>query len=104
MVKQAEKKVKKNPLNPVFGIIIAAGLFLVSYLIAGALIAPGGLQVLATLRTGPRAGLYQLLIGGAIWFVLLAVAFFVVAVLVGRDPDDAVKKMPLPPRDVKKKK
>jgi hypothetical protein len=46
-----------------------------------------------------------IIVSFGVWLVLLAAAFFVVAMLVGKDPN-AGNQMPLPPksRDLKKKK
>jgi hypothetical protein len=105
MVKQAEKKVKKNPLTPIFGIIIAVGLGFVCYVIADFLLGRNSpIAQLKALAFNPSVGTYKALIAGALWFVMIAALFFLSAVAAGKHPDDAIKRMPLPPRTTKKNK
>jgi hypothetical protein len=99
MVKQAEKERKRSPLLPVFGLLLAAGLFLVAYVVAGEVIKMPQVKgvVLGMKDTA------QLIFGFAIWLGLIS--FFLVAVLVGKDPD-STKGIPLPTRerDIKKRR
>jgi hypothetical protein len=101
MVKQAEKERKRNPLLPVFGLLLAAGLFVLAYVIAGEVIKMPQVKsvVLGMKNTA------QLIFGFAIWLGLLAISFFLVAVLVGKDPE-STKGIPLPTRerDIKKRR
>jgi cation transporter-like permease len=93
MVKQAEKIRKRNPLLPVFGLIIAVGLFAVAYILSSQVVIKlpqvrgviGGNQSLATWA-----------FAFVLWLVFLGVAYFFVALAAGKDPDQ--KRMPLPTR------
>jgi len=121
MVKRAEVIRKRNPLLPVFGIIIAVGLFIVAmslvpltvnvlnkvspgFRVSGVdfSIAPdpavAGSPLKLTMASSGRLG-----VAFAIWLFLLAIAYALVAVLAGKDPDTA-KGIKLPPRDKRPKK
>ncbi len=103
MVKQAEKHVKRNPLLPIFGLIIAIGLGIAAWFGSDLLI-----QAVPQLKANfgaenPQAPTGHIAITIGLWLAALAFTFFLVAVLTGRDPDSA-KGMKLPPRQVKKKK
>lgn len=105
MVKQAEKIKKRNPLVPVFGLIIAIGLAVAAWFITDLLIdkVPALTSAFRSI-SGQRSTLGQLALAGVIWLAMLAIAFFVVAMLVGKDPSDKAKKdIGLPPRQVKKR-
>ena len=86
MVKHAERKRKRNPLLPVFGI----GLAVVFALFAFLLLDPARTFLLSngvtfgTLQPSVR----DLLIGGMIWFVLFGTSMFLVAIMVGRNFDE----------------
>jgi hypothetical protein len=97
MVKQAEKVRKRNPLLPVFGLLLAAGLFLVAYVVAG--------EVVKMPQVNMRNSTAQIAFAFGIWLGLLAISFFLVAVLAGRDPDSA-RNIQLRPRerDIKKRR
>ncbi len=100
MVKKAEKIRKRHPLTPIAGIILAVALFAVSYLAAGfVVVMPQVRRVIGNTSTSTATILFAI----GIWFLLLGIAFFLVSVLVGKDPHD-VNSIPLPPRDVKKRK
>ena len=101
MVKQAEKVQKRSPWLPVFGLILAGGLFAIAWVIAGEVIRmPQVRNVAAGLKYQAQLGF-----GFMIWLVLLALAFFLVAILTGKDPESA-KGIPMPPKqkDLKKKR
>jgi hypothetical protein len=99
MVKKAEVQKKRHPLTPVFGLLLAGGLFAIAYFLSSLLV-----PKIASIAFNQRP---QATIGLAvgIWVFFLALAFFLVAMLAGKDPDDA-KQIPLPPKakDLKKKK
>ncbi len=121
MVKKAEVVRKRNPLLPIFGIIIAVGLLVVAMSLVPLTIdlinkvSPGfrvrgvdfsiapdpavaGSPLKLTMASGGR-----LFLGLAIWLFLLAFAYALVAVLAGKDPNSA-KDVKLPPRKEKPKK
>ena len=99
MVKQAVKLQKRNPLLPIFGLIIAIGLGVVAYLLMRPVIrlVPnlGG----AIAGMGSRSNWGEIAVAFTLWVLMSAFAYFVVAVLTGRDPQMAEK---LPPRRQKK--
>jgi hypothetical protein len=105
MVKQAEKDTRKNPLLPIYGLIIAVGLFSAALLItllvtdselsstsAGlrAVYAKSGMGVPALTQAVNGLGTNRLAgvagIAFAMWLVMLAIAYAGVAILAGRDP------------------
>jgi hypothetical protein len=120
MVKQAEKVKKRNPLLPVYGIIVAVGLFIVAFALVnpaidlGRKFSPGlrldgpDFSIGPSDKTDPNSptkitfpSTQRLAVAFAIWLVLLAVAYTVVGILVGRDPESA-KAIKLPPRKIDK--
>jgi hypothetical protein len=100
MVKKAENKQKRSPLTPIFGVLLAVGLFAVAYFITSAYIIHMP-QVAQTIGANQTMGTIGLSIG--IWVILLAIAFFLVAVMAGKDPESATT-MPLPPKSKSVKK
>ncbi len=78
MVKKAEKENKRSPLLPVFALLLIVGLLAVAYVT------------------------YRIAFTIAIWVALLAISYFLVAVLVGKDPNDT-DAIPLPPKTKKPK-
>jgi hypothetical protein len=103
MVKQAERQVKRSPLLPIFGLIIAIGLGVVAWFGSDLLI-----QAVPQLKSnfggvGQQANVGHIAIAIGLWLAMLALAFFLVALLTGKDPESA-KGMKLPPREVKKKR
>ncbi len=116
MVKQAEKIRQRNPLLPIFGLIIAIGLFVVAmYLvkpISGVITkVSGNGDFVSALGTpiepvlSPKFRLpstASLGVAFAIWLILLALTYTLVAVLAGRDPNSA-KNIQLPPRTKEEK-
>ncbi|HRE46150.1 MAG TPA: hypothetical protein PLD47_00360 [Aggregatilineales bacterium] len=105
MVKQAEKQVKKNPLLPIFALILAGGLFFFALLIANGLVQGeiGKIAQLMTFKASPNRWTATIGIAFGIWLVFIAIAYFVVAVAAGRDPDDSPKIEVTPLRKAKKK-
>src|SRR5258708_7918960 len=104
MVKKAEEKKVRSPLLPVFGLIMAVSLFSVAFLFASGPV-PDNPPVQGMFQQMDRADIPKAIIGLAvgIWVIFLAAAVFLVAMLVGRDPEDA-KQLPLPPRSADLKK
>lgn len=105
MVKVAEKEKKRSPLSSIYGLFLALGLFAIAYVITSELLmkkVPAVRDAIAGIGKPP---LGTILISLGVWVVLLAIAFFVVAILVGKDPD-AANQIPLPPKekDLKKRK
>ena len=99
MVKKAEDVKKRGVLVPIFGLITAVGLFGIAYYFSYNYIVKmdaikgklPGAMITAT-------GTGTLVFAVGIWLVFLAIAFFVVSLLVGKDPDDA-RQVKLPPRE-----
>ena len=104
MVKKAEKDTRRSPLLPVFGLLLAGGLLAAAYVITDQIVLKAGNfvggRVLAVI--GQANTTYRIAFTIAIWVAMLAVAYFLVAVLAGKDPNDA-DAIPLPPK-VKKSK
>ena len=104
MVKKAEIERKRNPLNPILGLLLAVGLLAIAYIITDQVILKSGNyiggHVLAVI--GQASTQYRILFTIAIWVALLAVAYFLVAVMAGKDPND-INQMPLPPKNKKEK-
>lgn len=101
MVKQAEKKVKKSPLVPIFGLIIGGGLGLVAFIIMDPLLKSFP-EFESALYAMPNYWFARFLVWLGIWLPMLLIAYFLVAILAGRDPNSP-KYLPMPPRNVKKK-
>jgi hypothetical protein len=104
MVKKAEVEHKRNPLTPIFGLLLAVGLLAVAYVITDQVLLKSGNyiggHVLAVI--GQVTTLYRVAFTVAIWVALLAVAYFLVAVMVGKDPNDS-STIPLPPKQKNEK-
>ncbi len=102
MVKIAEKRQTRNPLLPIFGIIVAVGLAVAAWFGSDILIQAVP-QLKASFSGGPSATTGHLAIAVGLWLALLALAYFLVAFLAGKDPESA-KDLKLPERKIKKKK
>ena len=102
MVKKAELDRKRHPLYPVFALLLVVGMLAVAFFITEVVVLK-----MPQVRSVVGGALLQARIGFTvgIWFVLMAFSFFVVSLLVGKDPNDT-KAMPLPPKakDLKKAK
>jgi hypothetical protein len=90
-------------LLPVFGLIIAIGLGVAAWLSSDVLI-----KAVPQLKsnfegTGQQATLGHVAIAVGLWLAMIAFAFFLVAVLAGKDPE-STKGIKLPPRDIRKKR
>lgn len=105
MVRQAERRVKQSPLVPVFGLLIAIGLAAISILIVTMVIDSGSVQQLQVFRDPAAPNRVVAILGLAfvLWLSMLGIAYLLVALLSGRDPDDA-RRLELPPREVDRKK
>ena len=93
MVKKAEKTQKRSPLLPVFGLITAVGLFVVAYVLSSQVVVKMP-QVKTVVSSNLPLATWAFAF--VIWLVFLGLAYFVVAVAAGKDPD--VNRMPLPTR------
>jgi hypothetical protein len=92
MVKQAEKVRRRSPLLPVFGLLLAAGLFVLAYIVVDAI------TPIRKVIESSGSSAARLIFAGAIWLGLLAASVFLVAVLAGKDPESA-QNIKLPPRE-----
>ncbi len=103
MVKEAEKKKKQSPLLPVFGAILLVALLGVSYFVATTYILTMP-QVRGVVGVPPST-MAKVCFTLIIWFILAGIAYFLVALVVGKDKTSA-QSLPLPPKakDLKKKK
>src|SRR5438876_878745 len=99
MVKIAEKKVKRSPLLPILGMLLAAGLFAIAFGITQAVVIK--IPEVKAMLGNPPSMINQLAFTFGIWFALLAVAYFLVAVVVGKGK--TINDIPLPPRQKTKK-
>jgi ribose/xylose/arabinose/galactoside ABC-type transport system permease subunit len=118
MVKQAEKVRKRNPMLPVYGLILAITLFVVAYLLVSpvsdlarkfspdfrlsrqefSITQTENGQTKVTMPGWDRIG-----VAFAIWLILMALASAVVAMAIGKDPNSA-KQIVLPPRTKEEKR
>lgn len=105
MVKLAERRVKRSPLVPVFGLIIAIGLAAIAILIVTMVIDSGSVQQLLIFKdpAAPNRTVAILGLAFVLWLAMLGIAYLLVALLSGKDPDDA-RRLELPPREVDRKK
>lgn len=102
MVKQAEKIRKRSPFLPVVGLIIAVGLGVVAALLIEPLLTLLPELRTALLSTGSNYNYMRFAIGGVIWLVMCGLAYFLVALLAGNDPN-RIKGTPMRPRNAKKR-
>lgn len=104
MVKKAEKDTRRSPLLPIFGLFLAGGLLAAAYVVVDLVVLKTGNfiggKVLAVI--GQPTPMYRIAFTIAIWVAMLAVAYFLVAVMVGKDPNDK-DAIPLPPKNKKEK-
>jgi|SRR5579859_4483810 len=102
MVRQAEKKTKRSPLLPVFGIILVVALGGIAYFLSLNFV----LKIPQVRAIADQS--YSLALIGStvfVWLILAGIAYFLVALVVGKDPTDS-NQIPLPPRkkDMKKRR
>ena len=105
MVKQAVKERKRGALVPVAGLLLAGGLAVVAYFLTDLIIKQniGGIGG-ALQSTGGNYNISVFVLGFILWSVMTAIGYFLVAILVGSDPDPmSAKNIPMRPRTVKKK-
>ncbi len=105
-----EKKKPRNPLAPIFGLILAVGFGVVAYF-AAQLIIPEvqQLRLLYVIETINASGGRELLIknegvlivGGFLWIVMLGIAYLLVAIIAGPSQRDLANKRKLPPKTTK---
>ncbi len=105
MVKQAEKLRKRNPLLPVFGMLLAVGLFGVAFV----LVDPAMKLIQTLLKKtsappliwppmyGENENLQRIAIAFAMWLIFLIIAWTFVAIATGKDPNSP-KDIEMPPR------
>jgi hypothetical protein len=102
-----EKKRPRNPLAPVFGLIIAIGFAVAAYF-AAQLIIPEVQQlrliyVIETINASGARELFikpqgLLIVGGILWLVMIGVAYALVAIIAGPSKRDLENKRKLPPK------
>lgn len=105
MVKQAERRAKPSPLVPVFGLIMAVGLAAIAILIVTMVIDSGSIQQLQVFKDPAAPNRVVAILGLAfvLWLAMLGIAYLLVALFAGKDPEDA-RRLELPPREVDRKK
>jgi len=81
-----EKKRRRNPLLPVFGLVLALIFAGFSYLLVP--VVSNFMRSKGVALTGMAPSTLDLLIGVAIWLVLFSVAMLFVAILTGRSEDE----------------
>ena len=100
MVKKAERIKKRNPMLPIFGVLTAIALAAIAWVISYYVVIK-----IPQIKTSMNASMVlptgqgTLIFAFGIWLVLLAFTFFLVSVLVGKDPDSA-KDIKLPKRQM----
>ena len=102
MVKVAEKKTKRSPLFAVGGLILVIALGGVAYFVSQAFI----LKIPQVRAIASQSYSLALIASTVfVWFILAGIAYFLVSVVVGKDPTDS-NQIPLPPRkkDMKKRR
>jgi len=102
-----EKKRPRNPLAPVFGLIIAAGFAVAAYF-AAQLIIPEvqQLRLIYVIETVNASGARELfikpqgllIVGGMLWLVMIGIAYALVAIIAGPSKRDLENKRKLPPK------
>lgn len=117
MVKVAEKNVKRSPMTPVFGLLLAVGLLFVAFLISlfvvqipvvrSTLVGVGQVTIgnnRIPIPIGDANAKYltwgHVGVTAIFWFLLAGFSYFLVTMAAGKDPESA-KQIPLPPRDRK---
>ena len=108
MVKQAEKRQKRSPFLPILGLFLAVVGLAISWAAAKLIVAipkiKGALASLPYTRVfGQNVNQGQIMLAFMLWLAFLAFAYFLVAVLAGKDPE-STRDIPLPPKKNAKKK
>ncbi|RMF51841.1 MAG: hypothetical protein D6749_06700 [Chloroflexota bacterium] len=106
-VAREEKKKPRNPLAPVFGLVLALGFAVVAYF-AAQLIIPEvqQLRLVYVIETVSESGAKELfikpqgllIVGGVLWLALMGVGYAIVAIIAGPSKRDLDNKRKLPPR------
>ncbi len=106
-IAREEKKKPRNPLAPIFGLILALALAALAYFLAQ-LIIPEVQQlrmvyVIETIAANGTRELFIknegiLVVGGLLWLLLLGTAYALVAILAGPSKRDLENKRKLPPK------
>jgi hypothetical protein len=118
MVKKAEKVKKRSPFLPVFGLILAATLFILALFAA-----KPGVDLLRKISPfNPSGRFFEITTSAAtnqpqirfpsgeylwmtiaIWVLFLVISYTLVAILIGKHPESA-KDVKLPPRNITKRR
>ena len=98
-IRQADHTRKRNPLLPVFGLLIAITVFIFSYAIEEPFIKliQSKFPQAGIAQSAEPFGTTRMLFTFGIWLVLLVIFSLLVAILSGRSPDNA-KGLIMPPR------
>ncbi|MFN7210118.1 MAG: hypothetical protein ACK4P1_06965 [Aggregatilineales bacterium] len=106
-IAREEKKKPRNPLAPIFGLILALGLAALAYFLAQLIIPEvQQLRMVYVIETVAANGTKELFIknegilvvGGLLWLLLLGSAYALVAILAGPSKRDLENKRKLPPK------
>ena len=106
-IAREEKKKPRNPLAPIFGLILALGLAALAYFLAQLIIPEvQQLRTVYVIETVAANGTKELFIknegilvvGGLLWLLLLGTAYALVAILAGPSKRDLENKRKLPPK------
>jgi hypothetical protein len=98
-----EKKKPRNPLAPIFGIILALGFGVIAYFLAQLIIPEvQQLRLVYVIDRGAE-GLYikpegLLIVGGLLWLALMGIGYALVAIIAGPSRRDLENKRKLPPK------
>lgn len=102
-----EKKQPRNPLAPIFGLLIAAGFAVAAYF-AAQLIIPEVQQlrliyVIESINASGAKELFikpqgLLIVGGLLWLAMIGIAYALVAIIAGPSKRDLENKRKLPPK------
>src|SRR5579864_9245594 len=112
VIKQMEKRRKRSPLLPIYGLLIVICLYIVAFALENPLVTlidrvkPGFTLAGADLQLTPTFVMPssdRLLFAVPIWIMFLAFAYFLVAMMIGRDPNSG-KDIQLPPRTKEEKR
>ncbi|MBX3085417.1 MAG: hypothetical protein KF716_27530 [Anaerolineae bacterium] len=105
MVKQAVKEKKRSPLVPVAGLLLALGLAVVAYFLTNLIIDQNFMGAGAALKsTGANYNISFFALAVILWLIMTAIGYFLVSLLVGKDPDPmSAQNIPMRPRNIKKK-
>lgn len=106
-IAREEKKKPRNPLAPIFGLILALALAALAYFLAQLIIPEvQQLRMVYVIETVAANGARELFIknegilvvGGLLWLLLLGTAYALVAILAGPSKRDLENKRKLPPK------